>query len=130
VSLTKRLNRLWKRVGQGSVFRDRHEKKPMKGWHHRRRGVAYVHGNAKRHGHVLPPGEPDRYSSAPWWPWCRQEFRRPLRSPPVARSRDLHAEGVTVWLDLDHRPGCGEGSRLRLDFQRMCVVDTLAELVG
>jgi REP element-mobilizing transposase RayT len=130
VSITKRLNKRWERVGQGSVFLDRHGKKPMKGFHHRRRGMGYVHGNAKRHGHVLPKGEPDRYSSAPWWPWCLQKFRRPLRSPPVAKSRYLHAEGVIVSLDLDHRPGFGEGSRLRLDFQRMCVVERSAELVG
>ena len=130
VSLTKRLNKLWDRVGEGSVFRDRHEKVPLKTFAHRRRAVPYVLSNALRHGRMIPNGEPDRYSSAPWWPWCNQEFRRPLRSPPVAKSRYLLREGVIPHLDLTHRPGSGEGSRLRLDFQQMRVIDESKELVG
>jgi putative transposase len=120
VSLTRRLNKLWGRVGKGSVFRDRHRKIPLRDYRHIRRAIAYVLGNARRHGIELAKGEPDRYSSAPWWRWTSDTFRRPLRSPPVAESRYIELKcGFMPQLDVDYRPGNWASSRVRIDFREM-----------
>jgi REP element-mobilizing transposase RayT len=130
VSLTKRLNKLWGRVGEDTVFRDRHRKIPIKDFRHARRAIPYVLGNAVRHG-ILEPGEIDPYSSARWWRWIiGAPIRRPLRDAPVAESRYLYSLcGNPVYFDPSHRPGSGAGSRLRLDFENMRVVSD-SELSG
>jgi hypothetical protein len=79
-----------------------------------------VLGNARRHGIELAKGEPDRYSSAPWWRWTSDRFRRPLRSPPVAESRYIALKcGFMPQLDVDYRPGNWASSRVRIDFREM-----------
>ena len=123
VSVTKRLNKLWNRVGEGTVFRDRHKKILIRDYKHARRAIPYVLGNAVRHG-ILEPGEIDPYSSARWWRWILgAPVRRPLRDAPVAESRYLDALcGRPVYFDPSHRPGHGVNGRLRLDFEKMRVV--------
>jgi hypothetical protein len=123
VSLTKRLNKLWNRVGEGTVFRDRHRKIPIRDFRHARRAIPYVLGNAVRHG-ILEPGQIDPYSSARWWRWILgAPVRRPLREAPVAESRYMASLcGNPVKFDPNHRPGHGVNGRLRLDFEKMRVV--------
>ena len=84
IRIAKALNKLWHR--KGSIFADRYHASIPKGIRQIRRMMRYVLLNARKHGIPIPEGQPDRYSSGPFYPFWREydQVRRPLRSPPVA----------------------------------------------
>ena len=58
-------NRLWKRLGK--VFDDRFYDRVLRTPREVRNALAYVLDNARRHGVVIGPGEPDPFSSGRWF---------------------------------------------------------------
>jgi REP element-mobilizing transposase RayT len=65
VRVARRLNKLWKR--RGNVFPDRFHERILRSPREVRGALAYVLGNARRHGLGQRPGEPDRCSSGRWF---------------------------------------------------------------
>ena len=108
VRITRQLNKLWRRRGHGSVFRERFKQIVVSGYKHIRAVLRYVLNNALRHGSKRADGTPDRYSSMPWYRvWV--SYRRPLRESPVAQPRYVWAACGGGWpfIDVDDRPGYG-----------------------
>ena len=104
VRLTRQLNRLWERKGEGSVFRERFKQIPLDGYKRINAAFNYVLNNALKHGAKRADNRPDRYSSAPWYPNLAERTRRPTRESPVERSRYLVC---TPWISVNCRPGLG-----------------------
>lgn len=104
VRLTRQLNRLWERRGEGSVWRERFKLIPLLTYKHIAAALNYVLNNALKHGAKRPDGRPDRYSSAPWWSSIIEPIRRPTRSPPVERSKFLC---YVPRISVNERPGIG-----------------------
>jgi REP element-mobilizing transposase RayT len=116
VRLTKQLNRLWDRRGEGSVFRERFKQVPLVGYKQITAALNYVLNNALKHWCKPVNGRPDRYSSAPWYPWTFESFPRPLRRSPVELSRYL----VNIpRISVNDRPGDGLGA-LPIDQRAVC----------
>jgi REP element-mobilizing transposase RayT len=92
IRIAKGLNRFWRRH-LGSVFAERYFSRAAQTAKEIKRALAYVLNNARKHGVWSSPGEPDPFSSGRWYSGWYESLRhicRPLRSPPVAPSRDLY----------------------------------------
>ena len=108
VRITKALNKLWERSGQGSVFRERFKLVALRDYKQITAALNYVLNNALKHRSKWPDGRPDRYSSAPWYRRTYQKFRRPLRSSPVEESQFLVVScGDLPLISVDQVPGLG-----------------------
>ena len=96
IRVAKALNKHWSR--HGKVFRERLQAM--------RRGFIYVLQNARRHGIRLPPGEPDPFSSGPWFRFWRGRVEGRNDPSPVLEPRD-----PTLELALGRRIGLDERAR-------------------
>jgi REP element-mobilizing transposase RayT len=107
VRLAKALNKLWGR--QGSVFERRFHSAVVSTMRQVHRGLRYVLMNARKHGIPIPFGQPDPFSSGPWfksWRGRRQAFRTdesPVASPQIAIMVELVCMNMPV--GLDDQPG-------------------------
>lgn len=104
VRLTRQLNKLWERRGEGSVFRERFKQIPLDKYKQINAALNYVLNNALKHGAKRADNRPDRYSSAPWYPNLVEHIRKPTRESPVERSRYLV---YTPRISVNCRPGLG-----------------------
>ena len=100
IRIAKNLNRLWQRKGR--VFLERFHARLAQGMHAIRRSLVYVLQNARKHGLRIPRGEPDPYSSGPWFRhWRSRHGRGPLAEPqcppPVLEHADLGLEMAILW---------------------------------
>ena len=89
IRIAKAINKHWG-GRHGTVFAERYFaralEKPMQVW----RAVRYVVNNARKHGEWSSRTQPDPFSSGRWLD-CWEKlpgFRRPTRSPPLARPKD------------------------------------------
>jgi len=93
VRLAKALNKLWGR--KGSVFERRFHSVVVTTMRQVHRGLRYVLNNARKHGIRIPFGQPDPFSSGPWfkhWKERRPPFRTdesPVAPPQIAIMVDL-----------------------------------------
>jgi REP element-mobilizing transposase RayT len=107
VRLAKGLNKLWGR--KGSVFERRFDSVVVSTMRQVHRALRYVLLNARKHGIRIPFGEPDPFSSGPWfkfWKGRRQAFRfdeSPVAPPRIAMLVELVCMNMPV--GLDDRPG-------------------------
>jgi REP element-mobilizing transposase RayT len=107
IRVARALNRHWGR--RGKVFRERFFARALRTMQAMRRGFLYDLQNARRNGIRLPAGEPDPFSSGPWFRFWRGRFqRRPQVDPapsPVVPPRNPTLEVVLGRrLGLDERP--------------------------
>ena len=91
IRIAKALNRFW-RGRLGSVFAERYFARAVSTAREVKRALAYVLNNARKHGVWSSTTDPDPFSSGPWYSgWSdARNICRPLRTPPVARARDLY----------------------------------------
>jgi len=106
IRVARSLNRHWKRRGQ--VFRERFFARALRKLQAMRRAFIYVLQNARRHGIPLPPGEPDPFSSGPWFRFWRGRVERPGDPSPV-----LEPNNPTLELVLARGIGLDERARSR-----------------
>ena len=104
IRVAKALNKHWRR--RGKVFRERFFARALRKLQAMRRGFIYVLQNARRHGIRLPPGEPDPFSSGPWFRFWRGRVERRNDPSPVLEPRD-----PTLELALGRRIGLDERAR-------------------
>jgi REP-associated tyrosine transposase len=103
VRLAKGLNKLWGR--KGSVFERRFHSLVVSTMRQVHRGLRYVLNNARKHGIRIPFGEPDPFSSGPWfsfWKGRRQAFRcdeSPVAPPRIAIMVELVCMNMPVGLE-------------------------------
>ena len=110
IRIAKNLNRLWQR--RGKVFLERFHARLAKGMHAVRRSLVYVLQNARKHGIRIPKGEPDPYSSGPWFRYWKLPFgvkrpAAPAGPSPVLEHTDLDLELAIGWgkgVSLDDLP--------------------------
>jgi len=104
IRVAKALNRHWKR--RGRVFRERFFARALRKMQAMRRAFIYVLQNARRHGIRLPPGEPDPFSSGPWFRFWRERVERRDDPSPVLEPRNPTLEVVLGQrIGIDERPG-------------------------
>ena len=104
IRLAKALNRAWHR--KGTVFSDRYYASVLKGINSVRRAIRYVLQNARKHGIAVPAGQPDPYSSAPWFPYWAEDLEPPAEPRPVALAQDPWlAAASRLCLSLHELPG-------------------------
>ena len=105
IRIAKALNRHW-RGRHGPVFAERYFAreltKPNELW----RALRYVLCNARKHGKWFSRTQPDPFSSGRWFTGWRDssQVRRPLRDPPVRRSRSFLSSRIDR-LEIDAVPG-------------------------
>ena len=103
VRLAKALNRLWGR--KGHVFERRFHSVVVSTMRQVHRALRYVLLNARKHGIRIPFGEPDPFSSGPWfrfWKGRRQAFRfdeSPVAPPRIAILVELVCMNMPVGLE-------------------------------
>ncbi len=88
VRMARALNRAWRRAG--SVFDGRYHAHVLRTPREVRNALAYVLGNARKHGAWLRRGAVDPFSSAMWfdgWSNGRRGFSHEDGDAPVARAR-------------------------------------------
>ena len=104
IRVAKSPNRYWGRRGQ--VFRERFFARPLRKMQAMRRAFVCVLQNARRHGIRLAPGEPDPFSSAPWFRFWRGHVARPGDPSPVLEPSNPTLElALMRRIGLDERPG-------------------------
>ena len=105
ISIAKSLNSFWHRK-LGQVFSDRYFALALEKFTQLRRTLLYVLNNGRKHGVWSKLDQPDPYSSGRWFRWWsrRDDIRRPLRSPPVARPQSLQMAYVGSF-DVGETPG-------------------------
>ena len=102
IRIAKALNSLWHRK-KGNVFAERYFAAAMTSVRQMFRTVRYVLNNGRKHGTWTVKGQPDPYSSGPWFCfWRERNICRPLRSSPVMESRRIAS---FFELDVDEAPG-------------------------
>ena len=94
IRIAKALNKLWRR--KGSIFADRYHASIPKGIRQIRRMMRYVLLNARKHGIPIPEGQPDRYSSGPFYPFWREYDQ--------GASAAAKSTGRLAAVDSDHVP--------------------------
>jgi len=97
IRIAKRLNHLWRRVGQ--LFADRYHDHILRTPREVRNALAYVLENAAHHGIALIRGEPDPFSSARWL------VGKPARGGPICNARTWSLSAGRLRLSLGAR-GC------------------------
>jgi putative transposase len=103
IRVAKALNRHWGR--RGKVFRERFFARALRTMQAMRRAFIYVVQNARRHGIKLPRGEPDPFSSGPWFRFWRERTERRTDPSPVALPHNPTLELVLARrIGLDERP--------------------------
>ncbi len=103
IRVAKALNRHWGR--RGKVFRERFFARALRTMQAMRRAFIYVVQNARRHGIKLPWGEPDPFSSGPWFRFWRGRTKRRTDPSPVALPSTATLELVLGRrIGLDERP--------------------------
>jgi len=103
IRIAKALNSLWRRE-KGSVFSERYfAASMMTSVRQMFRTIRYVINNGRKHGAWTVKGQPDPYSSGPWFRyWRERDICRPLRSSPVLEPTRI----VGLFLfDVDEVPG-------------------------
>jgi REP element-mobilizing transposase RayT len=87
VRLARGFNKLWGRMGK--VFESRFHSTVLSTMRQVHRGLRYVLNNARKHGVFVPHGQPDPFSSGPWFQHWRERLWQPFRTDPspVARPR-------------------------------------------
>jgi len=104
IRLAKALNKLWSR--RGSVFSDRFHARLCDTRDKIRAATRYVLNNARRHGIRLPAGQPDPFSSAPyychWTAGLFAAFREAVWPIVPGSNLDWHHYPV---LDINEVPG-------------------------
>jgi REP element-mobilizing transposase RayT len=109
VRVARALNKLWSRTGK--VFRDRYHDRVLRTPREVRHALAYVLGNARKHGLRILRGAVDGFSSAPWFDGWRGEDMAPFEwgsDCPVTRARtwlQRHGWRRHGLLDADEVPG-------------------------
>ena len=107
VHLAKTLNKVWGR--KGHVFERRFHSVVVSTMRQVHRALRYVLLNARKHGIRIPFGEPDPFSSGPWfkdWRGRRQAFRTdesPVAPPRISIMVELVCLNMPV--GLDDQPG-------------------------
>lgn len=116
VRIARALNKLMQRSGK--VFEDRYHARVLGTPRQVRHAIAYVLGNARKHGESLPPRGVDPCSSATAFDGWREAIV--ASSHALARSAAAISVEATCWLlrvgwrraggllDPDHRPGVPE----------------------
>jgi REP element-mobilizing transposase RayT len=103
--VAKALNKHWGR--HGKVFRERFFATALRTMTAMRRGLVYVLQNARKHGVRVAAGEPDPYSSGPWfrfWRGRRGEVRED--AAPVALPRHPTLDVILMRrIGVDEVPG-------------------------
>ena len=105
--LAKALNKLWGR--KGHVFERRFHSVVVSTMRQVHRALRYVLLNARKHGIRIPFGQPDPFSSGPWfkdWRGRRQAFRTdesPVAPPRISIMVELVCLNRPV--GLDDQPG-------------------------
>ena len=85
VRVARALDRAWSRTG--AVFADRYHARVLQTPREVRNALAYVLGNARKHGVKLLDAV-DPFSSAPWFDgWSDRSSVHESRAAPVARAR-------------------------------------------
>jgi glutathione S-transferase/REP element-mobilizing transposase RayT len=104
IRVAKALNRHWG-GRRGKVFRERFFARALRTLQAMRRAFVYVLHNARRHGIRVPAGEPDPFSSGPWFRFWRGRPQTRTDPSPVAAPRHPTLELVLARrLGLDERP--------------------------
>ena len=117
VRLARALNRCWGRCG--SVFADRYHDRVLRTPREVRHALAYVLGNARRHGVSVPPGRPDAFSSGEAFHGWRDCLARAVRRLPSPRTWLL----ALGWrrhgsIPVDEVPGARRGNSRRTEVLR------------
>ena len=103
ISIARNLNDHWHRR-LGHVFDERYFALELKSERQVWRCLRYILNNGRKHGTWTVQGEPDPYSSGPWFRgWSqRNEICRPTRSPPVAPAKRF---ATCLFIDVNDVPG-------------------------
>ena len=104
IRLAKALNRAWHR--RGTVFSDRYHAGWLKSINSVRRAIRYVLQNARKHGIGICAGQPDPYSSGPWFPYWVEDLEPPPEPRPVALAQDQWTCcAARLGISIDELPG-------------------------
>ncbi len=109
VRIARGVNKLWDRSGK--VFADRYHARILRTPREVRSALAYVFGNARKHGVRVPNDQPDIFSTGPWFSGWKNFIPLPLSSAfawPLARARTwLLCKGWRARgrLDVNATPG-------------------------
>ena len=103
ISIARNLNAHWHRRS-GRVFAERYFALELTSERQVWRCLRYILNNGRKHGTWTVQGEPDPYSSGPWYRgWSQnRQIRRPTRSPPVAPAQRF---ATVLFLDVNDVPG-------------------------
>jgi REP element-mobilizing transposase RayT len=103
IRVAKALNHRWRRRGQ--VFLERYFARALRKMQAMRRAFIHVLHNARRHGIKIPAGQPDPFSSGPWFRFWRERPQRCTDPSPVVVPRNPTLElALGRRLGLDERP--------------------------
>jgi putative transposase len=103
IRVARALNRHWRRAG--TVFRERFFAQALRTMKSMRRALVYVLHNARKHGLRVAKGQPDPYSSGPWFSFWRGRPSVRVDPSPVVRARH-----PTLELVMARRIGIDETS--------------------
>ena len=105
IRIAKALNRHWG-GRHGPVFAERYFSRALTKRNEIWRAFRYVLCNARKHGKWFSKTQPDPFSSGRWFTrWLNgSQIRRPLRDPPVRRSRDFLVS-LILPIEIDAAPG-------------------------
>ena len=104
IRFAKAVNKSWKRCG--TVFSDRYYAGWVKTVDQVHRVIRYVLQNARKHGIPIPAGEPDPYSSGPWFRSWHGYEERSTDPPPVNVGQCMVTYvGTGFPVGIDEMPG-------------------------